>query len=48
MNNKTINIPSELGVFKKLLFFLFVSIASYTSTYAQDPIVIKQDSTFEI
>ena len=45
MNNKTINTPSELGVFKKLLFFLFVSIASYTSTYAQDPIVIKQDST---
>ncbi len=30
---------------KKLLFFLFLSIASYTSTYAQDPIVIKQDST---
>jgi hypothetical protein len=30
---------------KKLLFFLFVSIASYTSVYAQDPIVIKQDST---
>ncbi len=30
---------------KKLLFFLFVSIASYTSTYAQDPVVIKQDSS---
>ena len=30
---------------KKLLFFLFVSIASYLSTYAQDPVVIKQDST---
>jgi hypothetical protein len=30
---------------KKILFFLFVSIASYTSVYAQDPIVIKQDST---
>jgi hypothetical protein len=28
---------------KKLLFFL--SIVSYTSTYAQDPIVIKQDSS---
>jgi hypothetical protein len=30
---------------KKLLFFLFLSIVSYTSTYAQDPIVIKQDSS---
>jgi hypothetical protein len=30
---------------KKLLFFLLISIASYTSTYAQDPIVIKQDSS---
>ena len=30
---------------KKLLFFLFLLIASYTGTYAQDPIVIKQDST---
>jgi hypothetical protein len=30
---------------KKLLFLLFLSIVSYTSTYAQDPIVIKQDST---
>jgi hypothetical protein len=30
---------------KKLLFLLFLSIISYTSTYAQDPIVIKQDST---
>lgn len=30
---------------KKLLFFLFLSIASYTSLYAQDPIVIKQDSS---
>ena len=30
---------------KKFLFFLFLSIVSYTSTYAQDPIVIKQDSS---
>jgi hypothetical protein len=30
---------------KKLIFFLFLSIVSYTSTYAQDPIVIKQDSS---
>ena len=30
---------------KKLLFFLLLSIVSYTSTYAQDPIVIKQDSS---
>lgn len=30
---------------KKILFFLFLSILSYTSTYAQDPIVIKQDSS---
>jgi hypothetical protein len=30
---------------KKILFFLFLSIVSYTSTYAQDPIVIKQDSS---
>lgn len=30
---------------KKFLFFLFFSIVSYTSTYAQDPIVIKQDSS---
>lgn len=30
---------------KKLLFFLFLSIVSYTSTYAQDPIIIKQDSS---
>jgi len=30
---------------KNLLFFLFLSIVSYTSTYAQDPIVIKQDSS---
>jgi hypothetical protein len=45
MNNKTINNPIKLGTFKKILFFLFVSIASYTSTYAQDPIVIKQDSS---
>ncbi len=30
---------------KKLLFFLFLSIVSYTSIYAQDPIVIKQDSS---
>jgi hypothetical protein len=30
---------------KKLLFLLFLSIVSYTSTYAQDPIVIKQDSS---
>ncbi|MEY4541789.1 MAG: hypothetical protein RLZZ306_3546 [Bacteroidota bacterium] len=30
---------------KKLLFFLFLSTVSYTSTYAQDPIVIKQDSS---
>ena len=30
---------------KKLIFLLFLSIVSYTSTYAQDPIVIKQDSS---
>ena len=30
---------------KKFLFFLFLSIVSYTSTYAQDPIIIKQDSS---
>jgi len=30
---------------KKFLFFLLISIVSYTSTYAQDPIVIKQDSS---
>jgi hypothetical protein len=30
---------------KKLLFFLLLSIISYTNTYAQDPIVIKQDSS---
>ena len=30
---------------KNLLFFLFLSIVSYTSIYAQDPIVIKQDSS---
>ena len=30
---------------KNLLYFLFLSIVSYTSTYAQDPIVIKQDSS---
>ena len=30
---------------KNLLFFLFLSIVSYTSTYAQDPIVINQDSS---
>jgi hypothetical protein len=30
---------------KKILFFLLIITASYTSTYAQDPIVIKQDST---
>ena len=30
---------------KKFFFLLFLSIVSYTSTYAQDPIVIKQDSS---
>ena len=30
---------------KKFFFFLFLSIVSYTSIYAQDPIVIKQDSS---
>lgn len=45
MNSKTINTPFGLGTLKKILFFLFVSMASYTSTYAQDPIIIKQDST---
>lgn len=30
---------------KKFLFLLFLSIVSYTSTYAQDPIIIKQDSS---
>lgn len=30
---------------KKIIFFLFLSIALYTSTYAQDAIVIKQDSS---
>ena len=45
MNNKLINIPFIFGNLKKILFLSFVLIASYTSTYAQDPIVIKQDST---
>jgi hypothetical protein len=36
---------SKINNFKRVLFFLFLSIASYTSTYAQDPIVIKQDSS---
>jgi hypothetical protein len=36
---------SKVSNFKRVIFFLFISIASYTSTYAQDPIVIKQDSS---
>ena len=45
MNNKLINTRFIIGNLKKILFFSFLLIASYTSTYAQDPIVIKQDST---
>ena len=45
MNNKLINTRFIFGNLKKILFFSFLLIASYTSTYAQDPIVIKQDST---
>jgi hypothetical protein len=30
---------------KKILLFLFVSVAAYTSSFAQEPIVIKQDSS---
>ena len=30
---------------QKILFLLFLSIATYTSTFAQTPVVIKQDST---
>ena len=45
MNNKSINTLFIIGNLKKILFFSFVLITSYTSTYAQDPIVIKQDST---
>ena len=45
MNNKSIKTLLEQGILKKILFFSFVLMASYTSIYAQDPIVIKQDST---
>jgi hypothetical protein len=42
---KDIQITKIITTMKKLLFFLLLSIVSYTSTYAQDPIVIKQDSS---
>ena len=45
MNNKLKKSPFTKGNLKKILFFSLVLMASYTSTYAQDPIVIKQDST---
>ena len=45
MNNKSIKTLLGQRILKKILFFSFTLIASYTSTYAQDPIVIKQDST---
>ena len=45
MNNKLINTPFIFGNLKNILLFSFILIASYTSTYAQNPIVIKQDST---
>ena len=47
MNNKLINTPFIFRNFKKILFSSFILIASYASTYAQDPIVIKQDSTVQ-
>ena len=42
---RDIQLTKIITIMKNLLFFLFLSIVSYTSTYAQDPIVIKQDSS---
>ena len=42
---RDIQLTKIITIMKKFLFFLFLSIVSYTSTYAQDPIVIKQDSS---